>query len=51
MTDLLNPILVLLMSEASNLLAAVICMAALCGAHPRICLVLTLWMHLVLIAI
>ena len=51
MTELIHPILVLLSAEASNILAALICIAALCGAQPRTCLVLTLWMHLALVII
>lgn len=41
----------LLGPHGSNILFAAICIAGLAGVHSRICLVLTLWLHLVLILV
>ncbi|WP_342076382.1 hypothetical protein [Yoonia sp. SS1-5] len=38
-------------TEAGNILSAFLCIAALAGVDQRICLVLSLWMHLALIMI
>lgn len=35
----------------SNILFATICAAGLAGVQPRICLVLTLWVHLAVIVL